>query len=53
MKRRKKKYYLVVSKIRKFTHGAFPHTEEGLDLAKKYVRKISKASEEEFLILEK
>ena len=53
MRQRKKKYYLVVSKGRKFTHGAFPHTEEGFEMAEKYIKKISKRSEEEFLILEK
>ena len=51
-KSRKKKYYLILSKTNGYRYGAFPHTPEGLDMAKKYLKKISD-SDNDLHIVEK
>ena len=40
--KKNKKYYLVESEKRKWSYGAFPHTEEGLAQAKKYLTELEK-----------
>ena len=35
--KKNKKYYLIEAKARKWSYGAFPHTEDGLAQAKKYL----------------
>ncbi len=47
------KYYLVLSKSGNYTYGAFPFSEEGLKLARKYISKNLKSSNEKFYIAEK
>jgi len=49
----KEKYYLVVSKKRGYTYGAFPYTEQGLIDAKKYIKQSEKKQKEELVIKEK
>ncbi len=44
------KYYLVLSKSRKYTYGAFPYSEEGKKKAEAFVRKTSKTQNEELYI---
>ena len=51
--RRKNKYYLVVSKDKGYTYGAFPYTDQGLEDAKAYVKKSKKNQKEELLIEER
>ena len=48
--KRKSKYYLVVDKSRGYTHGAFPFTEEGLIMAKDFVKSASEKTNEELII---
>lgn len=48
---KKEKYYLVLSKDKNYNHGAFPYTDEGLKMAKDFVKKFSK--QEELYIVEK
>tara|TARA_R100001129_G_scaffold15999_1_gene10547 strand:- start:850 stop:1023 length:174 start_codon:yes stop_codon:yes gene_type:complete len=40
--KKNKKYYLIEAKARKWSYGAFPHTEDGLAQAKKYLSKLEK-----------
>ena len=47
---RKKKYYLILDKTNGYRHGAFPHTPEGLEMAKKYLKKISKNNKELYIV---
>ena len=53
MGKNKKNYYLVISEVSKYTHGAFEFTPEGLKKAKSYIRKIKKESRENLIIVEK
>jgi len=39
-RKRKKKYYLVLSESNNYRYGAFPYTEEGLKMAKMYIKKM-------------
>lgn len=48
----KKKFYLVLSERSNYTHGAFPHSEEGLILAKSFIKK-KESSVEKYYIIEK
>tara|TARA_R100000808_G_scaffold24932_1_gene59518 strand:- start:7615 stop:7773 length:159 start_codon:yes stop_codon:yes gene_type:complete len=49
----KKKYYVIVSSDKKYTHGAFEYSPEGLQKAKDYIKVISIRSDEKFKIIEK
>ena len=49
----KSKYYLVISKDKGYTYGAFPYTEQGLEDAKKYVKKSEESQQEELVIEER
>lgn len=49
-KKEKDKFYIVVSRDKNYTHGAFPHSEQGLNDAKKYAKKISSSLKEKFEI---
>jgi hypothetical protein len=40
-KKKEDKCYVVVSNGRNFLHGAFPFTNEGLVLARKYAKTVS------------
>ena len=51
--KKKKKFYRVVSKKSKYTHGAFEHSSNGLRKAKDYIKELSSKTDEEFEILEK
>ena len=51
--KKSKKYYLVEAKKRKWSYGAFPYTEEGLQEAKKYLIVLQKKVNEELKITEK
>lgn len=51
-RRSSKKCYIVISKKKKHTYGAFPFTEEGLEKAQKYSRLMKKEHKEEFLVKE-
>ena len=50
---KKNKYYLVVAKNNGYTHGAFPFTPEGLEDAKKYIKKSLDRTKEVLIIEEK
>jgi len=50
-KRKREKYYLVLSKRKNYKHGAFPHTEEGKRLAEEFIKKDNTG--EELYIVEK
>ena len=51
--KKNKKYYLIESAKRKWSYGAFPHTEEGLNEAKRYVHALQKKIKEKLEIVEK
>mgnify|MGYP003133670695 FL=1 len=51
--KKNKKYYLIESEARKWAYGAFPHTEEGLKDAKKYMGALQKKTKEKLEIVEK
>lgn len=51
--KRNKKCYLVLSKENNYMHGAFPHSPDGLVLAKEFVKNKFKSSKEELYISEK
>ena len=51
--KKNKRYYLIESKKRKWSYGAFPHTEDGFKEAKKYLSALQKKSDEELKIVEK
>jgi hypothetical protein len=51
--KKNKKYYLIESKGRKWSYGAFPHTEEGLIEAERYLRTLQKKTKEKLEIIEK
>lgn len=48
-----KKYYLILAKKSKWSYGAFPHSEEGLKEAKRYLKTIQKKTNDELEIIEK
>ena len=52
-KNKSPKYYLVLSKSRNYTYGAFPYNEDGKKEAEKFLRKESKKSNEELYLTEK
>ena len=47
------KYYLVLSKRRNYTYGAFPHSPEGKKKAEKFIEQFSKERDEELYLTEK
>jgi len=47
-----KKCYVVLSKKRKHTYGAFPFTKEGLKKAKEYSKLMKKEHSEDFIVKE-
>ena len=51
--KKNKKYYLIESKKRKWSYGAFPHTDAGLTEAKKYLTALQKKTDEKLEIVEK
>jgi hypothetical protein len=51
--KKNKKYYLIESAKRKWSYGAFPHSEEGLKEAKKYIVALQKKTNEKLEIVEK
>ena len=51
--KKNKKYYLIESTPRKWSYGAFPHTEEGLNEAKRYLRSLQQKTKEKLEIVEK
>lgn len=51
--KKNKKYYLIESAERKWSYGAFPHTKEGLNEARKYVLTLQKKMKEKLEIVEK
>jgi len=51
--KKNKKYYLIESEKRKWSYGAFPHTDEGLKEAKKYLAALQKKTKEKLEIVEK
>ena len=51
--KKNKKYYLIESEKRKWSYGAFPHSEEGLKEAKKYLVVLQKKTNEKLEIVEK
>ena len=48
-----KKYYLVLSKSRNYTYGAFPYTEEGKKLADSFAKKVGKEKNEPLYVAAK
>jgi hypothetical protein len=52
-KTKNKKYYLIESEKRKWSYGAFPHTEKGLIEAERYLRTLQKKTKEKLEIIEK
>ena len=42
MKKKKKKYYLIIEVSTKYIYGAFPFTEAGKNHADEYLKKINK-----------
>jgi|TARA_B100000676_G_scaffold237721_1_gene237901 hypothetical protein len=54
MKTRKKreKYYLVIDKARGYTHGAFPFTPEGKEMAEKFIKISQKEKKGDLIIKE-
>tara|TARA_Y100000310_G_scaffold185090_1_gene185191 strand:+ start:1075 stop:1242 length:168 start_codon:yes stop_codon:yes gene_type:complete len=51
--KKNKKYYLIESQKRKWSYGAFPHTDEGLKEAKRYLTALQKKTKEKLEIVEK
>jgi len=47
-----KKCYIVISKKRKHTYGAFTFTPEGLKNAKEYSKILKKEHKEDFIVKE-
>lgn len=39
VKTKKKKYYILLSKKDKFQYGVFPYSKDGLENARKYLKK--------------
>lgn len=52
-KKKSPKYYLVLSKSRNYTYGAFPHTKEGKEKAESFAKATSKKVDEELYVKEK
>ncbi len=44
--------YIVISKKKKHTYGAFPFTKEGLKKAEQYTKTLKKEHKEDFLVTE-
>jgi len=42
MKKKRKKYYLIIEKTTKYIYGAFPFSEYGKARADEYLKKINK-----------
>jgi len=51
--KKNKKYYLIESKGRKWSYGAFAHTEEGLIEAERYLQTLQKKTKDKLEITEK
>tara|TARA_B100000287_G_scaffold349800_1_gene338462 strand:- start:419 stop:586 length:168 start_codon:yes stop_codon:yes gene_type:complete len=51
--KKNERYYLIESAERKWSYGAFPHTEDGLKEAKKYLRNLQKKTKEKLEIVAK
>lgn len=51
--KKNKRYYLIESQEKKWSYGAFPHTEDGLKQAKKYLSNLQKKTDEKLEIVEK
>ncbi len=47
------KYYLVLSKSRNYTYGAFPHTKDGKKKAEDFAKVNSKKLKEDLYVQEK
>ena len=47
------KYYLVLSKKRNYTYGAFPHSPEGKKKAEQFIKQVSVEKEEELYLTER
>jgi len=47
-----KRCYVVVSKKKKHTYGAFAFTKDGLKKAKQYLKVLKKEHKEEFIVIE-
>jgi len=47
------KYYLVLSKSKNYTYGAFPHTKEGKRNAEDFAKVNSRKFNEELYVQEK
>ena len=48
----KEKYYQVLSKEKNWMHGAFPHSDQGLQDAKRYQKNLEKKSSDTIIIIE-
>lgn len=46
------KYYVIISKERDYTYGAFPFSASGLKLATAYLKTLSKRTSEKYKIQE-
>ena len=49
-KKKTPKYYLVLSKSKNYTHGAFPYTREGKQKAEEFIKLSSGEKNEELYI---
>ena len=52
MSRKKYKCYVIRDEKSKMLYGAFPFTDEGMESAKKYLKKITKGKKENLIIEE-
>ena len=52
-KKSKKKYYLVLSRNRNYTYGAFPYTEEGKEQADSFAKRVGKEKNEPLYVTAK
>ncbi len=52
-RKRVKKYYLVLSKDKNYRYGVFPHTPDGLNKAKDFVKNKESQSGDKLYIVEK
>jgi hypothetical protein len=51
--KKNKKYYLIESVRKRWSYGAFPHTEAGLEEARRYMGRLQKKTKEKLEIVEK
>ena len=51
--KKKEKMYLVIDTIKGYTHGAFPFTPEGKEMAEKFIKTSYKKTRQELIITEK